>query len=233
MTSPLLTLIEQNEWDGFQPMMDDLARWEGWPLFLEKLKNLRRDALYQSDVHGLGHIERTMLHGAFCAMTEPLDLTDTALLLECCAYHDVGRMDDTLDYEHGHRSAARLAALTGRSGEELTMMMAAVDAHARPEKALESTLKSYHPANWGRCFRLAQLLKDADGLDRVRIWDLDVSYLRREESRRREDFAEYLFARYQREIGSSTVPPFPRDLLDRLGSRQKARNDARGRKSLL
>ena len=90
MTSPLLTLIEQNEWDGFQPMMDDLARWEGWPLFLEKLKNLRRDALYQSDVHGLGHIERTMLHGAFCAMTEPLDLTDTALLLECCAYHDVG-----------------------------------------------------------------------------------------------------------------------------------------------
>ena len=98
MTSPLLTLIEQNEWDGFQPMMDDLARWEGWPLFLEKLKSLRRDALYQSDVHGLGHIERTMLHGAFCAMTEPLDLTDTALLLECCAYHDVGRMDDTLDY---------------------------------------------------------------------------------------------------------------------------------------
>ncbi len=231
MSSPLLRLIERNDWGEFQPMMDRLSRWEGWPLFLEKRKTLNRDALYQSPVHGYGHIERTMLHGAFCAMEEPLPGEDTALLLECCAYHDVGRSNDGPDQEHGHRSAARLEALTGRRGEELSMMMAAVDAHARPESALEPTLKRYHPADWARCLRLAQLLKDADGLDRVRIWDLDVKYLRREASRLREDFAEYLFIRYQREINASTTPPFPQELVEMLSARQDARNRVRNRTS--
>ncbi|MBR1845947.1 MAG: hypothetical protein IJ792_05040, partial [Oscillospiraceae bacterium] len=77
--------------------------------------------------------------------------------------------------------------------------------------------------------RLTQLLKDADGLDRVRVWDLDVNYLRREASKQREDFAEYLYARYQSEIGESTTPPFPQELVDMLSARQDARNKARNR----
>lgn len=229
MSSPLLTLIERNQWGPCQPMMDALARWQGWPLFLDKLTCLNWEALYQSPIHGPGHIERVMLHGAFCAMEEPLGLEDTALLLECCAYHDVGRINDQLDNEHGCRSARELARLTGRSGEELTMMMAAVDAHSRPELELEATLRRYHPADYRRCLTLAQLLKDADGLDRVRIWDLDVRHLRREGSRGREDFAEYLFRCYQAEIQASTVPPFPQELLDKLSAKKAQRDRARGR----
>lgn len=229
MSSPLLTLIRRNDWGPYQPLMDRLARLEGWPLFLDKLTNLKRDALYQSPIHGPGHIERTMLHGAFCAMEEPLSMEDAALLLECCAYHDVGRVNDRLDHLHGHRSAQFLDCLTGRSGEELTMMMAAVDAHSRPEAQLEDTLRRYCPADWNRTLTLAQLLKDADGLDRVRIWDLDVRHLRREASREREDFAEYLFQVYQREIHASTIPPFDRALLDKLAAKKEARDRARGR----
>jgi hypothetical protein len=209
--------------------MDRLRRWQGWSLFLEKLNTLNRDALFQSKVHGLGHIERTMLHGAFCAMEDGLDMEDTALLLECCAYHDVGRVSDNVDYLHGHRSAQRLGALTGREGEALKMMMAAVDAHSRPESELEPTLRSYRPADWQRCLRLAQLLKDADGLDRVRIFDLDVSYLRREASRMREGFAEYLFGRYQRLTGAPLTPPFSQELVEMLSEREAQRNRKRHR----
>lgn len=229
MTSPLLELIQENRWDDFQPLMDRLCAWRFWPLFLEKLTTLDRSALYDSKVHGPGHIERTMLHGAFCAMEDDLDETDTALLLECCAYHDVGRRNDNVDFLHGHRSAQRLWALTGRSGEELNMMMAAVDAHARPDPLLEDTLRGYHPVDWDRCLRLAQLLKDADGLDRVRIWDLDVSFLRRQASRDREGFSEYLFGRYQRLTGGSMEPPFPPELADKLALRQRQRNERRSR----
>lgn len=229
MSSPLLSLIRRSDWGPYQPMMDRLARWAGWPLFLDKLVHLNRDALYQSPIHGPGHIERTMLHGAFCAMEEPLGMEDAALLLECCAYHDVGRVHDRLDYAHGHRSAQSLAGLTGRSGEALSMMMAAVDAHSRPDAQLEDTLRRYQPADWDRTLTLAHLLKDADGLDRVRIWDLDVRYLRRAASRQREDFAEYLFQVYQAETHGSTTPPFDRALLEKLAAKKEARDRARGR----
>jgi hypothetical protein len=231
MTSPLLTLIEQNQWEDFQPLMDRLRRWQGWSLFLEKLNTLNRDVLFDSKVHGCGHIERTMLHGAFCAMEDGLDMEDTALLLECCAYHDVGRVSDNVDYLHGHRSAQRLGALTGREGEALKMMMAAVDAHSRLDSELEDTLSGYHPADWQRCLRLAQLLKDADGLDRVRIFDLDVRFLRREASREREGFAEYLFGRYQRLTHAPISPPFPRELTEKLWAKQTERNRIRNRSS--
>ena len=229
MSSPLLALIRRGDWGPYQPLMDRLARWEGWPLFLDKLARLNWDALYQSPIHGPGHIERTMLHGAFCAMEEPLGMEDAALLLECCAYHDVGRVHDSLDYAHGHRSAQALDRLTGRSGEELTMMMAAVDAHSRPDAQLEDTLRRHQPADWDRTLTLAQLLKDADGLDRVRIWDLDVRYLRRAASRQREDFAEYLFQVYQAETHGSTTPPFDQALLEKLAAKKEARDRARGR----
>ncbi|MCC8128721.1 MAG: HD domain-containing protein [Clostridiales bacterium] len=227
MDSPMLNLIRRNDWGQDQPRMDALSRWEGWSLFLETLTGMDRAALYESPIHGPGHIERVLLHGAFCAMEEPLGMEDTALLLECCAYHDVGRVDDTYDTLHGWRSAQRLAALTGRKGEELKMMQAAVDAHSRPEKELISTLERYQPEDFHRCLVLTQLLKDADGLDRVRIWDLAVRHLRRESSRRREDFAQRLFEAYQAEAHASTTPPFPPELLAELAEKRARRQAER------
>ena len=229
MISPLMELILENRWEDFQPLMDRLHAWTHWPLFLTRLVDLDRSALFESRVHGQGHIERTMLHGAFCAMEEGLDGEDTGLLLYCCAYHDVGRVNDRVDHLHGHRSAARLAGLTGQTGQALTMMMAAVDAHSRPESHLQSTLEGYAPAQWDRCLTLTQLLKDADGLDRVRIYDLDVSHLRRQASRDREGFAEYLFGRYQRLIKAPLNPPFAPALVEKLSDGQRRRDQARRR----
>ena len=212
--SILQKLLAADDWDCFAPLMDRVSKWEHWPLFLEKLESLNREALYVSPVHGEGHIERALLHGAFCAMEDGLDAEDTALLLEACSYHDVGRVNDWLDDEHGHRSSLRLAELTGRTGEELVMLRAAVDAHSRKDSLLEETLRSYAPADFPRALRLAQLLKDADGLDRVRINDLKTSFLRREASRDRADFALYLYGCYQRELAltrpfaGSRVPNF-------------------------
>ena len=206
MTSPLLALIAENNWGVYQPLMDRLMNWEGWPLFLKALSSLDHSALYDSKVHGLGHIERTLLHGAFCAMEEPLSMADTQLLLECCSYHDVGRINDRYDEYHGLRSSQKLADLTGRHGEELRLIQAAVEAHSKQDSRLLSTLDSYHHADPARALRLAHLLKDSDGLDRVRIWDLDVRFLRRKASQQRAGFAEYLYQRYQKAAGSDLIP---------------------------
>ena len=198
-------LLEDNQWDIFQPLMDRVRQWEYWPDFEYALAHLKRDALYTSAVHGEGHIERVLLHGAFCAMEDRLDRRDTLLLLNACSYHDVGRINDWLDAEHGHRSAEKLADLTGYSGQDLIIMQAIVDAHSRPDEELEKTLRSYQPEDYARTLRLAELLKDADGLDRVRIHNLSTRYLRRPASVERADFAMYLFSRYEMVL-SLTLP---------------------------
>jgi hypothetical protein len=143
-----------------------------------------------------------------CAQAEGLSEEDTRLLLLACSYHDVGRRNDRVDDEHGHRAAGQLARLTGRTGEDLRILQGAVDAHSRREEALRPTVESYRPENLQRALTIATLLKDADGLDRVRIWDLDPSYLRRPASRARAPFAKELYLRYQAVTGGAAVPDF-------------------------
>lgn len=183
-------------------------------MLLQTLEQLDHSVLFVSKMHGLGHIERTILQGGFCAMEEGLDRSDTALLLLACSYHDVGRQDDWVDDLHGWRSAQRIGAITGRTGEDLKLLQGAVDAHSRKEAVLRETVAGYRPADLDRAVRLAQLLKDADGLDRVRLGDLDPSYLRRETSRSRAGLAFEVYQRYQQSIGCSPKPFFTQEELD-------------------
>lgn len=219
MEALVWTLLHQ-PWGEHQPLVDDFLA-SPWAQALHRaLEGLRRDALFQSRIHGPGHIERTLCHGAFCAQAEGLGPEDTRLLLYACAYHDVGRVDDKADDLHGHRSAQRLPELVPLTGEELKMVQAAVDAHARDDAQLLPTLRGYAPEDMARTRVLAELLKDADGLDRVRIWDLNPAYLRREASRKRCAFAKELFRRWQAETGGEFVMGFVRKWkhLDEFGN---------------
>ena len=78
---------------------------------------------------------------------------------------------------------------------------------------MQSVLDKYHPSDMARAKNIAQLLKDADGLDRVRICDLDENFLRRESSVHREPFAHQLYIRYQTVVGLPLVPDFVPEML--------------------
>jgi hypothetical protein len=225
MEALILDLLHEN-WGEDQALVNRLLESPYYPALEQMLRELRRDALFESRVHGPGHIERTLCHGAFCALEDNLNPEDTRLLLFACAYHDVGRQDDKPDDLHGHRSAQRIPELTGLTGEGCTLVQAAVDAHARNDDVLAATVKGYKPENMKRALRLAELLKDADGLDRVRIWDLDPAYLRREESRERCAFAKELFRRWQERTGGDFVMDFVRKWkhLDQFGNPVSQRN---------
>lgn len=191
------SLLQSDQWGEHTGMMTELKSWDSWPLFMTALQRLDRSALYQSPIHGEGHIERTMLFGALTARDERLEEPDVALLLDACAYHDVGRVNDSLDDDHGLRSARRLSQLTQRRGDELSMLMAAVEAHSRDDRDMQEIILNYRPVDAARARRLAEMLKDSDGLDRVRIHRaLDPAYLRRPGSRRYIPFSEYLFSLY-------------------------------------
>ena len=196
-SSPMLALLGRKDWGDEQPRVDLLLASPYGESLLKALKTLNRDVLYQSHVHGLGHIERTLVHGAMCAQAEGLDAADTALLMDMCSYHDTGRESDWLDGAHGFRSSLKLAELTGRRGEDLKIMMAGVEAHSIGDKYMEDVIRKHGPADPERALRMARLLKDSDGLDRVRIRDLNPKYLRFESSRKRARFAQLLFDRYR------------------------------------
>lgn len=189
-------LLRGGDWGADGSMISAFLSSPYFPLLEEALGRLQREALYRSRVHGVGHIERTMVHGAMCAWAEGLSEADSRLLLTMCSYHDTGRICDYLDGAHGRRSAEKLAALTGLTGEDLREAMAGVEAHSVSDGLMEGILATHAPENLPRARMLAQMLKDADGLDRVRIDDLDVSYLRRAPSRERGRFAQVLFDRY-------------------------------------
>ena len=174
--SILLDLLNRRDWAQLQPLVDRFQSWQFYPLFVHAVEHLNLDVLYESKIHGLGHIERTLCHGGMSAMDEHLSEADTSLLLDACSYHDIGRSRDGLDFEHGSVAARFIGLVTGRTGEDLLILKAAVEAHSRKEKEMQSVLDKYHPSDMARAKNIAQLLKDADGLDRVRICDLDENF---------------------------------------------------------
>ncbi len=203
-TTTLADLLETDVWAAHTPLLDGLRSWRHYRLFSRALDALRMDALYQSRLHGQGHIERTLLFAALLAWREDLSAGDAETLFLAASYHDVGRVDDSYDTEHGRRSAGRLSELTGRTGEELLLLQGAVAAHSRPDGLLEQTVAEYGPADFPHAVELAQLLKDADGLDRVRIRDLDPEFLRHESARSLIPFAAFLFDLYCR-VGAASA----------------------------
>jgi hypothetical protein len=120
--------------------------------------------------------------------------TDEAPRLWASVYlHDLARTHDGLCYRHGgdamkkFESLPHVRELFARGGvqdDDYSAIKTAVVHHSLPQE-----LDRGH-AHW----RLTSLMKDADGLDRVRLGDLDPRYLRNAESRGMVDFAETLFA---------------------------------------
>jgi len=146
---------------------------------------------HQSTLHGQAHVTRVMVHAArLVAATGRQDLA--AQLWAAVYLHDLARTHDGVCYHHGADAAQRLRtetqlqqhlAAAGLTVDDYPAIEAAVTAHSAPKE-----VSSSHP-HWP----LIALLKDADGLDRVRLGDLDPRYLRNAESKTMVPFAQRLF----------------------------------------
>lgn len=200
MISPMLNILSKDVWENYSADIMQLKAWRYYGMFESFLKSLNREALFQSPVHGEGHIERTMLNGAFAAMDNNLSEEDTRLLLTMCAYHDTGRLSDWLDDAHGLSSTFKLPKLTDITGDDLEIMKAGIEAHSRADKDMDAVLSGYAVSDMDRTQKLAKLLKDCDGLDRVRLSDLDTKFLRNETSVNRAEFSKFMFEAYTKEL---------------------------------
>ena len=162
-------------------------------LSLAELLPLPEHFVHQSSIHGQGHVARVMVH-AFRLLRATGHHDETTRLWAAVFLHDLARTHDGHCQVHGGNAWKRFeteeclqrrVALAGITAEEHAVIATAVTMHSKSED-LERT-----DPHW----RLTALLKDADALDRVRIWDLDPSYLRFKESRGMVGFAKELFTR--------------------------------------
>ena len=201
----LLPALLQRGWDDACGRLAPFRKSEYYELLMTAYADLRVDRLYQSTLHGPGHIERVMLLGALIARNESLSPADARLLLRCCACHDLGRVNDLADAEHGARSAAMLAseafayARADLPDRDLPILYAAVAAHSVSDRRRREMGERYGvaPTDFARYGEIAACLKDADNLDRVRLHDLDPSHLRHEESLALIPLAEALYRKYR------------------------------------
>jgi len=153
--------------------------------------------LHQSVLHGQAHVARVLVHAL--RLIEATDFIDETARLWAAVYlHDIARMHDGRSSSHGKDAWLRLATLPqvealfcrgGIKEEDYPAIKFAVTVHCSGE-----------PLQSDPYYRLAALLKDADGLDRVRLGDLNPDMLRYDQSRSMVGFAQRLFDGTNREL---------------------------------
>jgi hypothetical protein len=136
-------------------------------------------------------VSRVMVH-AF-RLLEATGWKEDAPRLWAAAYlHDIARTHDGRSARHGADAMKKFETLPqlrelfaqgGVQDSDYVSIHTAVTHHSLPNE-----LDRDHP-HW----RLTSLLKDADGLDRVRLGDLDPRYLRNPQARDMVGFAKALF----------------------------------------
>ena len=161
--------------------------------------------LHPSDLHGEKHAARVMVH-AF-RLLDATGHEELAPRLWAAVYlHDLARTGDGRCLVHGANAARRLddlpevLALFARAGlddDDLDAVRTAVTWHCG-----KGEIPDDHPH---RTF--TALLKDADGLDRVRLGDLDPSYFRFPVTESMVPFAERLLAASRKIAGGPGLLP--------------------------
>lgn len=161
------------------------------PLPLADLVPAPRLFTHASTLHGQSHVARVMIH-AFRLLEATNNREEAPRLWAAVYLHDLARTHDGVCHRHGAdamkklESVPQLRELFARGGvkeDDYDAIHTAVVYHCLPKELDRSQ------PHW----RLTSLLKDADGLDRVRLGDLDSRYLRNPEARGMIAFAEALF----------------------------------------
>lgn len=147
-------------------------------------------------IHGVPHAERVLLLALNISKFENYDKADINILIEAAKFHDIGRTHNGVCLVHGmlsNRKIEKYDLLKGFSSEEQNIAKYIIHNHCIDDKKTQDNINDFHIEDKERALRLLKVLKDSDGLDRVRIGDLDPNYLRTSSSKQLIDLAETLF----------------------------------------
>lgn len=176
-------------------ILDLKMEYQEWCSLLDK------DIIFNhtdSEIHTKLHTARVLLF-ALLLVSDIIPDNDNAkrIMAHASLFHDTRRIDDGFDIGHGVRAASYYRDYSMRSGlhffQEAELIMKYHDiADMRGKVGLRKEYKGSLPT----IFKLYDIFKDADALDRYRLGDggLDPKYLRTLSSKAMMPFARDLVA---------------------------------------
>ena len=196
--------VEILQIDTIRPILYDptmLARYH-------KYNELILPNLYHNPdgIHGVSHVRRTLVLALLMAHLDQLSDKQTRIIAYASVYHDIGREHDSKDDYHGYESfqkANEQGLLKGLIDKEVRIVKELIERHAIDDTqafSLETVAENIR----AEVRFLLNYFKDADNLDRVRIHDLNVDYLRTDIARQMPLLAQQLLVRFS-EIGLPTL----------------------------
>lgn len=192
----ILEILNEDKWLEDYKFFNDFKNSSYYKILLDTYKNLNTKILYQSKIHGQGHIERVIFISMLLAFNYKLDKNDTDILRFAASLHDTKRVDDSYDTEHGYRAALYSIDYAKINENDKNILQAVLAVHSRPDKQMDETIEEFFVKDMDRARYLSKLFKDADALDRVRLGDLNEKYLRNDFSHDLIDFSNKLFEKY-------------------------------------
>jgi len=136
-------------------------------------------------IHGLGHVARVMIWNEVISqlINNKGIRVDQEALRWASAIHDTQRRNDKYDLRHGKRAASWLENNCSHLAISKTTLLKVIH------------IINNHVNHDGEITMTPELIifKDADGLDRVRVDDLNPNYLRLDISRKLVGLAKLLF----------------------------------------
>lgn len=146
-------------------------------------------------VHGIRHCRRVLFLCLYLAKELGLSLEEERILVNAALYHDIGRVHDDEDEQHGFMGYAKMTSLNlGRMDDryEQEVLCYIIENHCLDDEKAVANIDNYEIQDREQAIKLLRVFKDADGLDRVRLKDLNISYLRYDISKQSKTLAQEL-----------------------------------------
>lgn len=156
-----------------------------WSLYKEHEARITYDIFYRpTGIHGLAHTRNVLLMAVLLGQLTSSGPGDLRVLAETALYHDIGRKNDNFDPEHGKASYKKAEELDlfQIPEKDKNLVRLLIETHCVDDDQGMKLLEKWPDVDRERALRLFKVFKDADGLDRVRIMDLDARQLRLSES---------------------------------------------------
>lgn len=165
---------------------------------VERHKSDIREELFiePQGIHGIYHAARVMYLALTISKLENYNKSDREILIAASKFHDIGRISNSVCIIHGKFSNIKIDEynlIDGFSIEDKGILKYVVHNHCIHDENTLDNIDIFNIKDRERAVRLLMAFKDSDGLDRVRVNDLDSKYLRNNSSKKLVSLAEDLF----------------------------------------
>ena len=153
---------------------------KNYELFKEYKNNDEHKNNYKYFSHGIRHADNVTIFAYYIAEKEKYSEREIRLIMEAARNHDIGRTNDWEEWNHGFAGAEKYNN-DKLSNIELQIVKFLIAAHDLPrveevKKLAEKSFKN-STEKIEKLFNMANVIRDADALDRTRFSIIIDSYL--------------------------------------------------------